>query len=247
MLHSSFSFAVVVPARKGSTRFPNKPLATLGVQTLIECVLDRLISFCPAECILLATDDEEIAAKAQGRVRAVMTDSDLPSGTDRCHAAVQIAGIQADIVLNVQGDEPFVQESQLQALLDLFQHPDTQIGTLACPGNAEDLSNPNAVKAVCRTDGFALYFSRSPIPHVRSGLSDSCLRHLGLYAFRQGILEELARLSPSPLEQSESLEQLRWLENGYAIRIGLSQAPGISVDTPDDLLRAQALWQSLNH
>jgi 3-deoxy-manno-octulosonate cytidylyltransferase (CMP-KDO synthetase) len=242
MLSSTRSFAVIVPARRGSTRFPAKPLAPLGGQTLIECVLDRLGQFCPKEQIYLATDDQEIAAKATGKAQVVMTPSELPSGTDRCHYAAQKAQIQADILINAQGDEPFVEESQLQMLLDLFEHPNTRIATLACHCDPNDFSNPNAVKVVRNSEQFALYFSRSPIPYLRGSQLTALLRHMGLYAFESNCLNELAALAPSSLELAESLEQLRWLENGYSIRVGISESPGLSIDTPEDLQKAQALW-----
>lgn len=242
MLSSSHTFAIVVPARRGSTRFPSKPLAPLGGQTLIECVLDRLGQFCPIERLFLATDDEEIAAKAVGKAQVVMTPSELPSGTDRCQYAVREAQIKADLIINAQGDEPFVAETQLQALLDLFDHPDTQIGTLACPCESDEVQNPNAVKVVRNSDGFALYFSRSPIPFNRNQTEVQHWRHLGLYAFLSNCLSEIAQLTPSPLEMAESLEQLRWLENGYSIRVANVQTQGLSIDTPEDLEKAQSMW-----
>jgi 3-deoxy-manno-octulosonate cytidylyltransferase (CMP-KDO synthetase) len=242
MLSSSRTFAIVVPARRGSTRFPAKPLAPLGGQTLIECVLDRLGQFCPLEQLYLATDDEEIASKAKAKAQVVMTPSDLPSGTDRCQYAVREAQIKAELIINAQGDEPFVEEAQLQALLDLFEHPSTQIGTLACPCEPDEVQNPNAVKVVRNAEEFALYFSRSPIPFDRNQSAIQNWRHLGLYAFRSNVLLELAQLSPSPLELAESLEQLRWLENGYSIRVANVLSQGLSIDTPEDLKKAQSQW-----
>ena len=239
-------FIAIIPARYASTRFPGKPLALLGGLPVIQRVYEQAISVLPEAYV--ATDDERIfqCVEAFGG-RAVMTRTDHKSGTDRIQEAVEHIGTDADVIINIQGDEPFVQASQLQTLMQLFDDTTTQIGTLGKRFESmEAVQNPNSPKIVCDQRGFALYFSRSVIPFVRGKETAEWLKHypflkhLGLYAYRREVLREVTQLPQSPLEQAESLEQLRWLENGYRIRVGLTDVETVGIDTPEDLERAEA-------
>jgi len=239
-------FIAIIPARYASTRFPGKPLALLGGLPVIQRVYEQAISVLPEAYV--ATDDERIfqCVEAFGG-RAVMTRTDHKSGTDRIQEAVEHIGTDTDVIINIQGDEPFVQASQLQTLMQLFDDTTTQIGTLGKRFESmEAVQNPNSPKIVCDQRGFALYFSRSVIPFVRGKETAEWLKHypylkhLGLYAYRREVLREVTQLPQSPLEQAESLEQLRWLENGYRIRVGLTDVETVGIDTPEDLERAEA-------
>ena len=238
-------FIAIIPARYASTRFPGKPLAMLGGKPVIQRVYEQAISVLGEAYV--ATDDERIFQTVTDfGGKAVMTRTDHKSGTDRIEEAVEKLATDADVIINIQGDEPFVQASQLQALMQLFDDPETQIGTLGKPfENLEAVDNPNSPKIVCDRRGFALYFSRSVIPHVRGKERAEWiqhfpyLKHLGLYAYRREVLREVTQLPQTPLELAESLEQLRWLENGYRIRVGLTDVETVGIDTPADLERAE--------
>ncbi len=239
-------YIAVIPARFASTRFPGKPLAVLGGKTVIQRVYEQVSSV--LDEVYVATDDERIReAVASFGGRAVMTRTDHKSGTDRIQEAVEKIGTDADVVINVQGDEPFIQPSQVETLMHLFDEPETQIGTLGKRFESmEAVENPNSPKIVTDARGFALYFSRSVIPYVRGKESRDWfgeypyLKHLGIYAYRREVLAAVTRLPQSPLEKAESLEQLRWLENGYRIRVGLTDVETVGIDTPEDLQRAEA-------
>lgn len=175
-----------------------------------------------------------------------MTRADHKSGTDRIEEAAEKIGLDADVIINVQGDEPFIQPSQIKTLMQLFDAPETQIGTLGKPFESIDaVENPNSPKIVTDNRGFALYFSRSTIPFIRGKERDSWfgeypfLKHLGIYAYRREVLAEVTKLPMSSLEKAESLEQLRWLQNGYRIRVGLTDIETVGIDTPEDLTRAE--------
>jgi 3-deoxy-manno-octulosonate cytidylyltransferase (CMP-KDO synthetase) len=238
-------FIAIIPARYASTRFPGKPLAVLGGKTVIQRVYEQTSSVLPE--VYVATDDERIfnAVESFG-ARAVMTRADHKSGTDRIEEAAEKIGTEADVIINVQGDEPFIQQSQIETLMQLFEHTETQIGTLGKRFESIDAAlNPNSPKIVTDLQGFALYFSRSIIPFVR-GQEQTVwlekypfLKHLGLYAYRREVLREVTKLPQSPLEMAESLEQLRWLENGFRIRVGLTDVETVGIDTPEDLQRAE--------
>lgn len=238
-------FIAIIPARYASTRFPGKPLAMLGGKPVIQRVYEQAIKVLSEAYV--ATDDERIFQAVKSFCgQAVMTRSDHKSGTDRIQEAVEKIHTQADVIINIQGDEPFVQPSQLKTLMQLFDAPETQIGTLGKPFETmEAVENPNSPKIVCDRRGFALYFSRSVIPYVRGKEQQEWLqhypylKHLGLYAYRREVLHEITQLPQSPLELAESLEQLRWLENGYRIRVGLTDVETVGIDTPDDLQRAE--------
>lgn len=238
-------FIGIIPARYASTRFPGKPLAILGDRTVIQRVYEQASSV--LEEAYVATDDERIfnAVEAFGG-RAIMTRADHKSGTDRIEEAAEKIGTNADVIINIQGDEPFIQQSQIKTLMQLFELLETQIGTLGKRFEKMDaVTNPNSPKIVCDRKGFALYFSRSVIPFVRGQEQAAWLdhypylKHLGLYAYRREVLREVTQLPQSPLELAESLEQLRWLENGYRIRVGLTDVETVGIDTPEDLRRAE--------
>lgn len=244
------NFTAIIPARYASTRFPGKPLALLGNKPVIQYVYEQASSV--LSDVWVATDDDRIreaVEKFGGRI--VMTRADHKSGTDRIEEAAEKTGTQADVIINIQGDEPFIQPSQIKTLMQLFDNTDTQIGTLGKHfENIEAVNNPNSPKIVTDKQGFALYFSRSVIPYVR-GVQDTewllhfpFLKHLGLYAYRRKVLHEITQLPQSPLEIAESLEQLRWLENGYRIRVGLTDVETVGIDTPEDLQRAEEFLKS---
>ena len=238
-------FTAIIPARYASTRFPGKPLAMLGGKTVIERVYQQVSSVFDEVCV--ATDDDRIlqAVEAFGG-KAVMTSPNHRSGTDRLQEAVEKTGTTADVVINVQGDEPFIHPSQLRSLCQCFDNPATQIATLGKRfSDMEAVDSPNSPKIVVDNQGFALYFSRSVIPFVR-GVDHGewlghypFLKHIGLYAYRREVLREVTLLPPSSLEVAESLEQLRWLQNGYRIRVAETDIETVGIDTPEDLARAE--------
>ena len=239
------TFTAIIPARYASTRFPGKPLAVLGGKTVIQRVYEQVKSV--LDEVYVATDDERIFSSVEAfGGKAVMTRSDHQSGTDRIEEAAEKTDTKADVIINVQGDEPFIQPSQIQTLMHLFDDPSTQIGTLGKPFESmEAVDNPNSPKIVTDTRGFALYFSRSVIPFIRGVDRQDWfgrypfLKHLGIYAYRREVLAEVTKLPQSSLEKAESLEQLRWLQNGYRIRVGLTDVETVGIDTPEDLQRAE--------
>lgn len=239
-------FIGIIPARYASTRFPGKPLAMLGGKTVIQRVYEQVTSVLDEAYV--ATDDERIFNAVENfGGKAVMTRSDHQSGTDRIEEAAEKIGTDADVIINVQGDEPFIQPSQIETLMHLFDDAETQIGTIGKPFDTmEAVQNPNSPKIVCDVRGYALYFSRSVIPFVRGKESDDWLthfpflKHLGLYAYRREVLAQITKLPQSSLEKAESLEQLRWLQNGYRIKVGLTDVETVGIDTPEDLARAEA-------
>lgn len=246
-------FIGIIPARYASTRFPGKPLAMLGGKTVIQRVYEQVADV--FDNAYVATDDERIEAAVRafgGKV--VMTSVHHKSGTDRCFEACTKIGGQYDVVVNVQGDEPFIQVSQLNAVKECFDEPGTQIATLVKPfteeGGWEALENPNSPKVVVGRNRQALYFSRSVIPYLRNVEKRDWLKyhtyykHIGLYAYRAEVLREITALPQSPLELAESLEQLRWLENGYTIKVGVTDIETIGIDTPQDLERAEAFLKT---
>ena len=241
----TMKFIAIIPARYASTRFPGKPLAMLGGKTVIQRVYEQATAILDEAYV--ATDDERIyqAVESFGG-KAIITRADHKSGTDRLEEAATKIGTNADVIINIQGDEPFIQTSQIETLMHLFDDPTTQIGTLGKPFESiEAVNNPNSPKIVCDRRGFALYFSRSTIPYVRGAEPTTWLehfpylKHLGVYAYRREVLHEVTQLPQSSLEEAESLEQLRWLENGYRIRVGLTDVETVGIDTPEDLQRAE--------
>ena len=238
-------FMAIIPARYASTRFPGKPLAVLGGKTVIQRVYEQVSSI--LDEVYVATDDQRIYDCVEGFGGcAVMTREDHKSGTDRIEEAVEKIESSADVIINVQGDEPFIQPSQISTLMGLFEDPETQIGTLGKAFEGiEAVENPNSPKIVTDNRGFALYFSRSVIPFIRGKERQDWfgeypfLKHLGIYAYRREVLREVTKLPQSSLEKAESLEQLRWLQNGYRIRVGLTDVETVGIDTPEDLERAE--------
>jgi len=233
---------IIIPARYASTRFPGKPLADLWGKPIIQHVWERAGQAKTAQRVIIATDDERIAAAARGfGAEVFMTRPDHPSGTDR--VAEVAAQIEADLIVNVQGDEPLIDPAAIDAAVaPLIADPSVPMGTLCCPiEEVEDLVNPNVVKVVCDREGFALYFSRLPIPFVRDqGTLTQRFRHIGLYVYRRDFLLGLAKLPPTPLEQAEKLEQLRVLEHGHRIRVAVVAHASPGVDTPEELERLRA-------
>ena len=247
-------FVGIVPARYASTRFPGKPLAMLGGKPVIQRVYEQ-VAGCFDE-LYVATDDDRIASavKAFGG-NVVITSEDCKNGTERCLDAYKRLGIECDVIVNIQGDEPFIQPKQVNALMACFDTGDTDIATLVKPFDVADglerLECPNSPKVVFNENGYALYFSRSVVPYLRGVEKEKWLenhtfyKHLGVYAYRADILEALTTLPQSPMEKAESLEQLRWLENGYKIKVGITDIETVGIDTPEDLERAKAFAATL--
>jgi 3-deoxy-manno-octulosonate cytidylyltransferase (CMP-KDO synthetase) len=230
--------AVVIPARFASSRLPGKPLADIGGRPLIQHVYERVRRLPAAARVLVATDDSRIASTVQafgGEV--VMTSSACATGTDRVAEAAH--GLGVELVLNVQGDEPFIEAAPLLELVNAFVDDGVEMATLSRDAAPGDFENPNVVKVVCDARGDALYFSRSPIPFARNGSAAPVRAHVGVYAYRAPFLQRLASLAPTPLEKSEGLEQLRVLEHGWRIRVVPTSYTGFGVDTPEDLQRAK--------
>lgn len=238
-------FIGIIPARYASTRFPGKPLALLGGKPVIQHVYEKVAAV--LEAAYVATDDERIydVVKSFGG-QVVMTRTDHKSGTDRIEEAIEKIGGEWDVVVNVQGDEPFVAKSQLDTICHCFDDPTTQIATLGKPFESmEAVQNPNSPKIIVDNMGFAMYFSRSVIPYVRGKEKSSWLthypflKHLGIYAYRKDVLRQVTQLPQSSLEIAESLEQLRWLQNGFKIKVGTTDVETVGIDTPQDLERAE--------
>ena len=236
----------IIPSRYASTRFPGKPLAVIKGKTMIRRVCEQAWKS-KLDAVVVATDDVRIADEVIGfGGRYVMTDPNHRSGTDRCCEALEILGNQYDAVVNIQGDEPFIDPKQINILVDLISHEDTQLASLAKRiEDEEDLFSPNAVKVVMDKEGKALYFSRNPIPFMRNMERTDWLKngvfyqHIGIYAYKAEALRQVAKLQPTALEVAESLEQLRWLENGLSIRMAVTESVNVSIDTPEDLAKAE--------
>ena len=250
------SFTVLIPARLGSTRLPDKPLADIAGKPMVVRVAERAAAS-GAERVVVAADDARIQqACALHGVACVLTRTDHPSGSDRLAEACALLGLDGDdVVVNVQGDEPLIEPALVRACAELLvQRSDCVMSTAAhALDRVDDYTNPNVVKVVLDAAGRALYFSRAPLPWWRDGHAQGIsalpqpapLRHIGLYAYRAGFLRGFPALPPSPLEQIESLEQLRVLWHGLHIAVHVSdQPPGPGVDTPQDLERVRALWSS---
>ena len=241
---------VLIPARYASTRFPGKPLAKIAGKEMILRVCGQVAA--TGYDLAVATDDSRIydTVTAAG-YRAVMTRADHPSGTDRLAEAYAKIGGDYDVVVNVQGDEPFIRPEQINDIVGIFtRYPDTRLATLARPypqdRSYEGLEDPNMVKLVMGDDGRALYFSRSVIPYLRGvdknewPARHQYYSHIGIYAYTPSALAEIVRIPRGSLEIAESLEQLRWLQHGYEVRVAVSDFPTIGIDTPEDLAAAEA-------
>lgn len=248
-------FIAIIPARYASTRFPAKPLAILGGKSVIRRVYEQVAG--SADETIVATDDRRIYDEVVAfGGKAVMTSAEHRSGTDRCWEAYCNHGGDFDVVINVQGDEPFIRPSQLEAIKQCFDREWTDIATLVKPFAESDglaaLENPDSPKVVLDNEGCAICFSRSVIPYLRGVDRGEWLarhtfyKHIGIYAFRTDILRQVTALPQSMLEKAESLEQLRWLENGYRIRVGISDVETVGIDTPEDLVRAEEFLKREN-
>lgn len=252
---SRLHFAGIIPARYASSRFPGKPLAMINGKPMIRRVYEQAQK--SIENVFVATDDQRILDAVQSfGGKAVMTSADHMSGTDRCFEAAEIItakhGVAVDVVVNIQGDEPFIRPEQIDLLKSCFNDESVEIATLVRKTEkGEDIFNPNQPKVVLDKDGNAIYFSRSVIPFIRSidqsQWSENYVfyKHLGLYAYTLGALGKITKLPVSSLEKAESLEQLRWLENGLKIRTATTEWESIGIDTPADLERALAFFDKL--
>lgn len=240
-------FVAIIPSRYASSRFPGKPLADMNGKSMIQRVYEQVKK--AIDDVWVATDDQRIfdAVKGFGG-NVVMTSPEHRSGTDRCYEAYGKIGAAFDVILNVQGDEPFIQPDQIALLQACFDSPEVQLGTLVKPFAAKDgfdaLFNPASPKVVLNKNSEAIYFSRSVIPYIRDVDHTQWLdkhvfyKHIGIYGYRSDVLGEITKLPPSLLEKAESLEQLRWIEHGYKIKVGITQLETIGIDTPADMERA---------
>ena len=253
-MNNKLNFIGIIPARYASTRFPGKPLADICGKSMIERVYIQAHK--ELDNVAVATDDERIAnaVKAFGG-NVVMTSTEHRSGTDRCYEAYCNLGSNADVIINIQGDEPFIDPSQIAAIKECFNSDDSQIATLVRKFDPtkgfEALFDCNTPKVVFDKNMNAIYFSRSIIPYVRNHEWKEWINnadfytHVGMYAYRANVLKEITKLPQSSLELAESLEQLRWIENGYKIKIGTTNCPTIGIDTPEDLVAARELCKTL--
>ncbi|MBR3428250.1 MAG: 3-deoxy-manno-octulosonate cytidylyltransferase [Bacteroidales bacterium] len=236
----------IIPARYASTRFPGKPLALIQGKTMIRRVCEQAWK-AKLDDVVVATDDVRIADEVMSfGGKYVLTDPNHRSGTDRCREAMDLLAVPCDAVVNIQGDEPFIDPRQIDQMADLICKEGVQLASLAKRiEDEEELFSPNTVKVVMDGNGQALYFSRNPIPFMRNVEKKDWLKqglfykHIGIYAYRAETLRKVALLEPSPLELAESLEQLRWLENGMAIRMGITTSENVSIDLPSDLKKAE--------
>lgn len=228
---------IIIPARYASTRFPGKPLVEINGKSIIMHVVNRAESFC--KDVYVATDDKGIFEHVTSNgAKAIMTKSSHRSGTDRVNEAFgKIKNNKSfDVVVNLQGDEPFIDPMQISELVAVFKKSDVQIGTLArLMKDKKDIADPNKVKVVFDINGKALYFSRAGIPYVRDKGKATHYKHVGIYAFRPHVLTDICKLPQCDIEITEKLEQLRWLWNGYCIHVAITKYDNVSVDTPEDL------------
>ena len=249
-----YQFAGIIPARYASTRFPGKPLAMIGSKTMIQRVWEQARK--SLDHVYVATDDERIlntVEKFGGK--AIMTSAEHHTGTERCAEAVariMEGGFKFDVVINIQGDEPFIRPEQIDLLIASFTDKNVEIATLARKTSyGEDIFNPNQPKVILDSKNDAIYFSRAVIPFLRDidpgdwSKKYTYLKHMGLYAYRTGILGKLVQLPLGILEKAESLEQNRWLENGYSIRVSVTEWESIGIDTPGDLENAKTLLNKI--
>jgi 3-deoxy-manno-octulosonate cytidylyltransferase (CMP-KDO synthetase) len=232
----------IIPSRFNSSRFPGKPLIDMGGKTMIRRVYEQAIKAASLSAVIVATDDQRIFDEVKsfgGKV--LMTSSTHRNGTERC-AEVAETMADADVVINIQGDEPFIQPAQIDLLASCFEDSETQIATLIREfKNEEEKESPSRIKAFVEADGNALMFSRNPVNHQASIINYKLKKHIGIYGYRREVLLEIVKLLPSSLELSESLEQLRWLENGYKIKCALTADEAVSIDTPQDLDQVKSL------
>lgn len=242
----------IIPSRYASTRFPGKPLADIHGKSMVRRVYEQ-VQLAGLHKVLVATDDDRIKQHVEDfGGEAVMTSPDHQSGTDRCQEVLERLGPGYEVVINIQGDEPFIQPRQIETLVACFNDPLTQIATLVKEvQSVEELFNLNAPKVVTDQAGQAIYFSRHPIPFFRQAEPAEWLsrhtyyKHIGIYGYRAAALAQIAQLAPSPLEKAESLEQLRWLEHGFAIKTAVTDLETFGIDTPLDLEKVTALYAEM--
>ena len=234
--------SVIIPARYGASRFPGKPLAPLAGKPLISHVIERAQRARGVDQVVVATDDERIAAVARGCGALAVLTGPAATGTDRVAEAARALSPRPDVVVNLQGDEPLIEPEAIEALLEAMRDPAVRMATLARPLADGELERAHVVKVVCALNGDALYFSRAAIPHRRDGGRSALARaHVGVYAFREAFLQEFTALQPGRLERDEALEQLRALEHGHRVRVVETSHRGFGVDTPEDLERARGI------
>ena len=233
----------VIPARLASTRLPRKVLRTIAGRPMLAWVFEAAQACPQLDRLVVATDSEEVAKLCrQHGWPVLLTSPDLPSGTDRVHDVAQ--QVEADIYVNIQGDEPLLKPEHLTTLLRPLRQAQVEVSTLKVLCSDENIQNPNAVKVVTAMDGRALYFSRATIPYDRDGAAPKYWKHIGLYAYRRSALQRFTALAPSLLEQTERLEQLRFLENGIAVYVEATEFDTVGVDTEDDLQRVEAILRN---
>ncbi len=248
---NNLRFVGIIPSRYASTRFPGKPLVQIGGKYMIQRVYEQASKVLTD--VYVATDDQRIYDAVQSfGGNAIMTSSHHKSGTDRCYEAYTKTGKEFDVIINIQGDEPFIQPEQINTLQACFDDDKTEIATLATKVRERDgyefLSNPNNPKVVVSLDNYALYFSRSVIPYLRGKETydwtklHHFYKHIGIYAYRTDVLRKVTSLPQTPLELAESLEQLRWLENGLKIKVGYTDVESVGIDTPEDLEKVKELF-----
>ena len=245
-------FVGIIPARYASTRFPGKPLADILGKSMIQRVYERASQV--LDTVVVATDDQRIYdAVVQFGGRVVMTSENHKTGTDRCYEALTKLLETYDVVINIQGDEPFIAIDQIEALKNCFVSDQIQLATLVKPFDAntsiDELENPNTPKVILSQAGEAICFSRSVIPYLRGveksqwAAAHTYYKHIGIYAYRTDILAQITKMTQTPIEKAESLEQLRWLENGLHIHVAITHSDNHSIDTPEDLQRVVALMK----
>ena len=239
-------FACVIPARYASTRLPGKPLADIAGKPMIQRVYEQVAKAKKPALVIVATDDQRVFDKVESfGGTALMTQPNHPTGTDRL-AEVASHHQDIDVIINVQGDEPLIDADVIDQLAELFlEDADLQMATVASPLLEEEYDEPSAVKVICNKRGDAMYFSRSLIPYPRHAFINPPMKHVGIYAYRRQFLLDYAKMDPTPAEETESLEQLRALENGYAIRVIKTDKRFVGVDTPEDLERVNAIFSTL--
>lgn len=239
-------FACVIPARYASTRLPGKPLADIAGKPMIQRVYEQVSKAKKPALVIVATDDQRVFDKVESfGGMALMTQPNHPTGTDRL-AEVASHHQDIDVIINVQGDEPLIDADVIDQLADLFlEDADLQMATVGSPLLEEEYDEPSAVKVICNKRGDAMYFSRSLIPYPRHAFINPPMKHVGIYAYRRQFLLDYAKMDPTPAEETESLEQLRALENGYAIRVIKTDKRFVGVDTPEDLERVNAIFSTL--
>ena len=239
--------ACIIPARYGSTRLPGKPLAMIGDKPMIQRVYEQVSKATEIEQVIVATDDQRVydAVVAFGG-QAMMTRPDHLTGTDRL-AEVAATHTEIDVIINVQGDEPLIDANVIDALAREFKEDSSlQMGTVGCPLLEEEYNEPSAVKVIVNRLGNAMYFSRSLIPYPRNAFVQPPLKHVGMYGYQRQFLLDYAKMEPTPAELTESLEQLRALENGYTIRVITTNQRFVGVDTPEDLDRVNEIFRTLD-